>query len=143
MLSNARFLPLGLDAPRLREGALAVHSPIDGSLLARLAPQDGATTDAAIARSVAAFEAWRRVPAPRRGELVRRFAQALREHKALLAELVTLECGKIRSEGEGEVQEMIDICDFVTNRFGRHFLTDSEEVRCAASGVLAGPASGM
>ena len=112
MLSNARFLPLGLDAPRLREGALAVHSPIDGSLLARLAPQDGATTDAAIARSVAAFEAWRRVPAPRRGELVRRLAQALREHKALLAELVTLECGKIRSEGEGEVQEMIDICDF-------------------------------
>jgi len=112
MLSNARFLPLGLEATPLREGALAVHSPIDGSLLARLAPQDGATTDAAIARSVAAFEAWRRVPAPRRGELVRRFAQALREHKALLAELVTLECGKIRSEGEGEVQEMIDICDF-------------------------------
>lgn len=112
MLSNARFLPLGLDAHRLREGALAVHSPIDGSLLARLAPQDVAATDAAIAGSVAAFEAWRRVPAPRRGELVRRFAQALREHKALLAELVTLECGKIRSEGEGEVQEMIDLCDF-------------------------------
>ena len=112
MLSNARFLPLGLEATRLREGALAVHSPIDGSLLARLAPQDAAATDAAIACSVAAFEAWRRVPAPRRGELVRRFAQALREHKALLAELVTIECGKIRSEGEGEVQEMIDICDF-------------------------------
>nr|HRM69938.1 aldehyde dehydrogenase family protein [Thauera phenylacetica] len=112
MLSNARFLPLGLEATRLREGALAVLSPIDGSLLARLAPQDAAATDAAIACSVAAFEAWRRVPAPRRGELVRRFAQALREHKALLAELVTIECGKIRSEGEGEVQEMIDICDF-------------------------------
>ena len=112
MLSNARFLPLGLDAARLREGALAMRSPIDGSLLARLAPHDAAATDAAIARSVVAFEAWRRVPAPRRGELVRRFAQALREHKALLAELVTLECGKIRSEGEGEVQEMIDICDF-------------------------------
>ncbi len=112
MLSNARFLPLGLEATRLREGALAVHSPIDGSLLARLAPQDAAATDAAIACSVAALEAWRRVPAPRRGELVRRFAQALREHKALLAELVTIECGKIRSEGEGEVQEMIDICDF-------------------------------
>ncbi len=112
MLSNARFLPLGLDATRLREGALAVQSPIDGSLLARLAAQDAAATDAAIAHSVEAFEAWRRVPAPRRGELVRRFAQVLREHKALLAELITLECGKIRSEGEGEVQEMIDICDF-------------------------------
>lgn len=112
MLSNARFLPLGLEATRLREGALAVHSPIDGSLLARLMPHDDAATEAAIARSMEAFRAWRRVPAPRRGELVRRFAQALREHKALLAELVTIECGKIRSEGEGEVQEMIDICDF-------------------------------
>jgi hypothetical protein len=112
MLSNARFLPLGLEATRLREGALAVHSPIDGSLLARLAPQDAAATDAAIACSVAAFLAWRNTPAPRRGELVRRFGARRCAHKAALAELVTLEAGKIRSEGEGEVQEMIDICDF-------------------------------
>ncbi len=112
MLVSARFLPLGVDAARLGEGALAVHTPIDGSLLARLAPHDAAATDAAIARSADAFRAWRRVPAPRRGELVRRFAEVLRAHKHLLAELVTLECGKIRSEGEGEVQEMIDICDF-------------------------------
>src|SRR5205085_11601724 len=54
----------------------------------------------------------RLVPAPKRGELVRRFGNALRDHKADLAELVTLEAGKIRSEAEGEVQEMIDICDF-------------------------------
>jgi aldehyde dehydrogenase (NAD+) len=112
MLSNDRFLPLGLDAARLGEGTLAVHSPIDGGLLARLAPHDAAATDLAIERSVTAFRAWRMVPAPRRGELVRRFAEGLRAHKSLLAELVTLECGKIRSEGEGEVQEMIDICDF-------------------------------
>lgn len=112
MLSNARFLPLGLDGARLREGALAVHSPIDGSLLARLVPHDGAATEGAITRSREAFDAWRSVPAPRRGELVRRFAAVLRTHKSLLAELVTLECGKIRSEAEGEVQEMIDICDF-------------------------------
>ncbi|HRP65355.1 MAG TPA: aldehyde dehydrogenase family protein [Thauera sp.] len=112
MFSDARFLPLGLAATRLGEGALAVHSPIDGSLIARLVPHDAAATEAAVARSVDAFRAWRMVPAPRRGELVRRFAGLLREHKSLLGELVTLECGKIRSEGEGEVQEMIDICDF-------------------------------
>ena len=109
---DARFLPLGLDAKRLREGALAVHSPIDGSALGRVQADDAAAAEAAIARSVDAFRAWRMVPAPRRGELVRRFAGLLRAHKTLLGELVTLECGKIRSEGEGEVQEMIDICDF-------------------------------
>ncbi|MBP6581251.1 MAG: aldehyde dehydrogenase family protein, partial [Sphingorhabdus sp.] len=59
-----------------------------------------------------AFLKWRSVPAPRRGELVRRFGNALRDHKADLARLVTIECGKPISEGEGEVQEMIDICDF-------------------------------
>ena len=85
MLSNARFQRLGLDAARLREGALAVHSPIDGSLLACLAPHDAAATDHAIARSVDAFRRWRTVPAPRRGELVRRFAEVLRAHKSLLA----------------------------------------------------------
>ncbi|WP_289472933.1 aldehyde dehydrogenase family protein, partial [Klebsiella pneumoniae] len=60
----------------------------------------------------AAFTRWRTVPAPLRGELVRRFGNVLREHKAALGRLVTLEDGKIASEGLGEVQEMIDICDF-------------------------------
>jgi aldehyde dehydrogenase (NAD+) len=68
--------------------------------------------DAALARAQSAFLAWRMVPAPRRGELVRRFGNVLRDHKADLARLVTIECGKPISEGEGEVQEMIDICDF-------------------------------
>jgi aldehyde dehydrogenase (NAD+) len=68
--------------------------------------------DTALSRAQNAFLAWRTIPAPRRGELVRRFGNALRDHKADLARLVTIECGKPISEGEGEVQEMIDICDF-------------------------------
>jgi aldehyde dehydrogenase (NAD+) len=59
-----------------------------------------------------AFQSWRSIPAPRRGEVVRQIGMALREHKSDLGLLVTLETGKIRSEGEGEVQEMIDMCDF-------------------------------
>ncbi|GAB4135107.1 MAG: aldehyde dehydrogenase family protein [Planctomycetaceae bacterium] len=65
-----------------------------------------------VAESQAVFEQWRMVPAPARGEVVRQLGNALREHKADLGLLVTLEMGKIRSEGEGEVQEMIDMCDF-------------------------------
>ena len=61
---------------------------------------------------MAAFEIWREVPAPKRGELVRLFGEELRRHKKPLAQLVTIECGKILAEGLGEVQEMIDICDF-------------------------------
>jgi aldehyde dehydrogenase (NAD+) len=68
--------------------------------------------DEKISLSVKAFEQWRVIPAPRRGELVRQFGQVLRDNKQALGELVTLECGKILQEGLGEVQEMIDICDF-------------------------------
>jgi len=70
------------------------------------------TVSAKVARSVEAFKSWREVPAPRRGELVRLLGEKLRERKEDLARLVTLECGKILEEGRGEVQEMIDICDF-------------------------------
>ena len=93
-------------------GSLPVRSPIDGAEIARVpetAPEDMA---AVIARSQAAFRAWRTVPAPRRGELVRLLGEELRAAKADLGALVTLEAGKIVSEGLGEVQEMIDICDF-------------------------------
>ena len=68
--------------------------------------------DAKIAGAVQAFHAWREVPAPRRGELVRLFGEELRANKETLGRLVTLEAGKILQEGLGEVQEMIDICDF-------------------------------
>jgi hypothetical protein len=93
-------------------GLQPVHSPIDGSQVATYAQATPMEVETAIAQSGTAFQAWRTVPAPRRGELVRRFGNALREHKADLARLVTIECGKPMSEGEGEVQEMIDICDF-------------------------------
>ena len=89
---------------------LAARSPIDGSTGAEVAATPD--VDAVIARSVAAFQTWRRLPAPRRGELVRLLGEELRAAKDDLARLVTLEAGKIVSEGLGEVQEMIDICDF-------------------------------
>ena len=91
------------------EGALLSFSPIDGSEIGRVAIGNPKVTCAEAQR---AFEEWRNVPAPRRGELVRILGELLRESKADLARLVTLESGKILQEGLGEVQEMIDICDF-------------------------------
>ncbi|MFN3559015.1 MAG: aldehyde dehydrogenase family protein [Brevundimonas sp.] len=100
---------LGVDAA-VWTGHLPTRSPIDGSTAGSLleTPQ----VDAVVARSVSAFHAWKRVPAPRRGELVRLLGEELRASKDDLARVVTLEAGKIVSEGLGEVQEMIDICDF-------------------------------
>jgi len=102
----------GLTQSDLTGGMLAVRSPIDGAELARVAQTSAADMPAVIARAKAAFAEWRTVPAPRRGELVRLLGEELRASKAELGALVTLEVGKITSEGLGEVQEMIDICDF-------------------------------
>ncbi len=93
-------------------GDLAVHSPIDGSRIGTVATAMVDDVNDAVEKSNAAFLTWRNVPAPRRGELVRLFGNALRAQKQDLARLVTLDCGKPLSEGLGEVQEMIDICDF-------------------------------
>ena len=93
-------------------GELAVHSPIDGSIIGSAAMDTPATVENRIDQAAAAFQAWRIVPAPRRGELVRLFGEELRANKDALGTLVTLECGKLLQEGLGEVQEMIDICDF-------------------------------
>ncbi|MCC7478158.1 aldehyde dehydrogenase family protein [bacterium] len=93
---------------------LDVHSPIDGELLGRVRMADAADYERTVQRAQAAFMAWRSVPAPKRGEVVRQLGDELRRHKRALGTLVTLEMGKIRAEGEGEVQEMIDICDFAT-----------------------------
>ncbi|MGN6579620.1 MAG: L-piperidine-6-carboxylate dehydrogenase [Bordetella sp.] len=93
-------------------GDIAVHSPIDGELIGRVASQSVDQADAALAKAQEAFKAWRNVPAPRRGELVRLLGNKLRERKAALGSIITLETGKILQEGLGEVQEMIDICDF-------------------------------
>ncbi|MGI3163980.1 L-piperidine-6-carboxylate dehydrogenase [Pseudooceanicola sp. 200-1SW] len=102
----------GLTQAQLTGGDLSVRSPIDGTQVARLAETPLAEMPAVIARAQAAFAAWRQVPAPRRGELVRLLGEELRAAKAELGAVVTLEAGKITSEGLGEVQEMIDICDF-------------------------------
>jgi len=87
-------------------------SPIDGGRLASVISSTESEIQEVIKASDEAFEVWRNVPAPRRGELVRIFGNRLRGEKKRLAELITLEVGKIPSEAEGEVQEMIDICDF-------------------------------
>ncbi len=86
--------------------------PTSGEVLARVRAATRDDYDAAVARAEARFGEWRMRPAPRRGEVVRRLGEALRANKEALGELVSLEMGKISSEGVGEVQEMIDICDF-------------------------------
>ncbi|PTR31591.1 delta-1-piperideine-6-carboxylate dehydrogenase [Rhodococcus sp. OK519] len=91
---------------------ISARTPIDGSVLAFLHPSTSADVDAAIGRAAEAFSTWRTVPAPKRAAVVRRLGELLTEHKTDLADLVTLEAGKIRSEALGEVQEMIDICEF-------------------------------
>jgi aldehyde dehydrogenase (NAD+) len=102
----------GLSAHDLAAGTLEVKTPIDGHVLGRVAVDDAASIAAKVHEARTAFLVWRKVPAPVRGEVVRRFAAAVRENKAALGRLVSLEAGKIVSEGLGEVQEVIDICDF-------------------------------
>jgi len=102
----------GLTDANITGGTLAVHTPIDGAEIARLKMHSAEEVRAMIAKGVKTFRAWRTVPAPRRGELVRMLGEELRAEKKNLGRLVTLECGKILQEGLGEVQEMIDICDF-------------------------------
>ena len=104
---------LGVAPAQYRQtGGLPVRSPITGEVMAQLPLQQAADVAAVVGQAQQAFLAWRETPAPRRGELVRLIGEELRTHKALLGQLVTLEVGKSPSEGEGEVQEMIDICDF-------------------------------
>ena len=93
-------------------GTRDVRSPIDGAVIAHVHEATPSTVRDSVAAAHAAFLRWRLVPAPRRGELVRLLGEELRAAKAPLGRLVTLEAGKIVSEGQGEVQEMIDICDF-------------------------------
>ena len=94
-----------------RQG-MTVRSPINGQAIARIAEAGAKDVAAAVGRAHAAFLDWRHVPAPKRGELVRLFGDELRKSKAELGRLVSIEAGKVTAEGLGEVQEMIDICDF-------------------------------
>src|SRR5262245_28867970 len=109
----ARLLgELGVDLASHAGGTLAARSPITGEIIARVRETDTNGVNRAIDDAHAAFLQWRAVPAPKRGELVRLFGEELRTSKPALGRLVSIEVGKIASEGSGEVQEMIDICDF-------------------------------
>ncbi len=103
---------LGVDLSAHNGADIVARSPIDGATLANLRAHTAAEVEAAIAHAQIAFLAWREVPAPKRGELIRLFGEELRANKEALGRLVTIEAGKILQEGLGEVQEMIDICDF-------------------------------
>ncbi|HTE54026.1 MAG TPA: aldehyde dehydrogenase family protein, partial [Kofleriaceae bacterium] len=106
------LLRLGVAPDAFASGDLVARSPITGEVIGRVAEASAADVEAAIGQAHRAFTSWREVPAPRRGELVRLLGEELRAAKDDLARLVTIEAGKIVSEGLGEVQEMIDICDF-------------------------------
>src|SRR5580700_1819792 len=106
------LIAAGLDTDQLRRGVLIARTPIDGTELGRLEVDTPERIEVKIAAAVAAFRRWRLVPAPVRGELVRGFAERVRRNKDALGALISLESGKILSEGLGEVQEVIDICDF-------------------------------
>lgn len=90
------------------------HSPIDDSQLASVTSTTTDNYEAVVSKAEQAFCEWRRMPAPDRGEIIRQIGLELRKEKAYLGELVTREMGKSYAEGKGEVQEMIDICDFAT-----------------------------
>ncbi|MBR7778128.1 aldehyde dehydrogenase family protein [Undibacterium rugosum] len=109
---QALLSELGVQLADYQGDAIHSISPIDGKPLASLRADSASEVQARIAKAHAAYLQWRSVPAPRRGELVRLFGEELRTHKAALGQLVTMEAGKILQEGLGEVQEMIDICDF-------------------------------
>jgi aldehyde dehydrogenase (NAD+) len=103
---------LGVPEKRYSQGELVVRTPITGQMIARVATTTESAAREAIAAAHEAFLEWRNVPAPRRGELVRVLGEELRAEIETLGRLVTIETGKLLSEGFGEVQEMIDICGF-------------------------------
>jgi aldehyde dehydrogenase (NAD+) len=107
-----RGLGIGAKWEAGRGEALEARSPIDGSTLAEFQAGSIEQVEQAIQSAARAFPAWRDTPAPQRGELVRQIGNAFREHQTELAALVAAEVGKIRAEARGEVQEVIDICDF-------------------------------
>ncbi|MCO5734548.1 aldehyde dehydrogenase family protein [Rhizobium sp. SSA_523] len=110
--ADAILSRLGVDRATYQGGALAVRSPITGRDIGQVAEHSAQETAAAIDAAHQAFLIWRNTPAPKRGELIRLLGEELRAAKNDLGRLVSIEVGKVTSEGLGEVQEMIDICDF-------------------------------
>jgi len=103
---------LGVPRAAWTAGEMASYSPVSGEQIGNLKITSAHEVGQAIDAAHEAFKTWRLVPAPKRGELVRLLSEELRANKAELGRLVSIEAGKITSEGLGEVQEMIDICDF-------------------------------
>jgi aldehyde dehydrogenase (NAD+) len=124
---------LGVSEQAWNGGELTAHSPITGEVTGAVRTIDAAQATAAIDMAHRAYLSWRTVPAPRRGELIRLFGEELRAAKTDLGRLVTIEAGKVVSEGLGEVQEMIDICDFAVGLsrqlYGRTIATERAEHR--------------
>lgn len=111
-VSDDLLKTLGVDLTRYQGQDMRSATPITGEILSNLRSDSTQQISTKIAHAQRAFLQWRSVPAPRRGELIRLFGETLRAHKAELGQLVSIETGKIVQEGLGEVQEMIDICDF-------------------------------
>lgn len=134
---------LRVDPDQIENGDLIVTSPIDGLEIARVRETTSAEAEDRIAAAQSAFLAWRSVPAPRRGELVRLIGQELRAAKEDLGRLVSVEVGKVLSEGLGEVQEMIDICDFAVGLsrqlYGLCIASERRDHRIAEQWHPAGP----
>ena len=107
---------IGANRLDCRGGLSESLSPIDGKVLGRVRQADGTAYDRVVRSAGEAFAVWRDVPAPRRGEVVRRIGDAFRGHKKELGGLISMEMGKILAEGEGEVQELIDLCDFAVGQ---------------------------
>jgi len=111
-LTKSILARLGVSEAAISDGSLIVRSPIDGDEIGRIRTHTADDVRRVVDQAQQAYLAWRVVPAPRRGELIRLLAEELRAEKDALGTLVSLETGKILTEGLGEVQEMIDICDF-------------------------------
>ncbi|SCB14367.1 L-piperidine-6-carboxylate dehydrogenase [Rhizobium lusitanum] len=141
--TKAILTELGVAADRYTGGTLAVTSPVTGAEIGRLKEHSSEEAKAAIDKAHEAFLAWRDVPAPKRGELIRLLGEELRGGKAALGRLVSVEVGKITSEGLGEVQEMIDICDFAVGLsrqlYGLTIATERSEHRMMESWHPLGP----
>jgi len=115
------------------QGELNIVSPVDGRHIASVYLASKQDYEKVVARAEKAFGQWREVPAPKRGEVVRQFGLQLREHKEALGSLVSYEMGKSLQEGRGEVQEMIDICDFAVGQsrqlYGSTMVSEREQHR--------------
>jgi aldehyde dehydrogenase (NAD+) len=106
----------GTEWPQAQGELIESFSPADGRLIAKIKQATANDYEDVVLKAQGAFKTWRKVPAPKRGEIVRQMGEALRKNKEPLASIISYEMGKIYQEGLGEVQEMIDICDFAVGQ---------------------------